>query len=422
MNIPASFHQQRMWFIDHFEKDYLYKGGPVYHNIPLLVKVEAGTTERQLQKAVSKLIDRHEILRTKIIQVGNEVFQSVMKPEEVNIEEVLSCKKGLLEQWEILRATPFLLEEGQLLNIYYNLSGNEGTVLFILHHALVDRASLGIIERDFKLFLLNPDQELPYTLQYSYFSEWQHKMDDDEIDSLIYFWRNKLRNMEVLKFPTDKERVAVHIYEAESMSFELNRSSLLSYCLENDITINALSLAVFKYLLAERSNSTDITIGTLMEVRNSITYSIVGPLDNLVVLRTQVDIKDTLPELAKKVEQSWQEASSYKAMPFDRLVVSLNPQKDMSRTALFDILYHYETTDSEPELTVPSVKCSNQGMGKYDLNLLVKEGKSKVEFILTYNKLYFDLSTIESILQSIQAQFEGILNRESSLLEGVEIF
>ncbi|WP_264523071.1 condensation domain-containing protein [Flavobacterium sp. N502536] len=421
MKLPVSYHQQRMWFIDHFERDYLYEGGPVYHNIPLSLTLKKEVTTNEIYQAFAQLINRHDILRTTIIKEGDQIFQSIKTPEEINIENLLTEQSDLKENQETLRKGFFNFENELLVKAFFERLENQTRILFVFHHAIVDRYSLGILKEDFLSFIAHPKDSLGFTMQYKDFSEWEQAVDPYETETLVAHWRKRLSNLQVLYIPTDTERVPVHIYKAATTAFSFSKDRLQSFAAINGTTSQIVTLAVYKMALAKFSGLSEIVIGTLMDMRNHLTASTVGAIENLVVLQSVLEENTTLAEACTVVANTWNTADLNKGIPFDKLVVEINPKKDMSRTALFDVLYLYDQHNAVTEDQDEPFEYKNQGLGKYDLNLLVQEKETTFDFILTYNDLYFQPGTIAAFLESMENILETAAVHQEEL-RGIALF
>ncbi len=422
MKIPVSYHQQRLWFIDHFEKDYLYEGGPIYHNIPLYFNTDKKKSKDQIKSAFVKLIERHDILRTKIVLEEEQIFQSISSIKEVDISAVLIEQTDLKRKSEELRQKSFDFESDYLIKVYFENTEDGVDFLFIIHHILVDRYSLKKIQKEFLDYIDQQDLLLERTLQYRDFSDWQLAMGEEELDSLISYWRSQLKDLKILCFLTDSERVQVHIYKEQHMVLALDRERILSFCDKKGMTPQVLILAAYKAALSQLTGFSDIAIGTLMNLRNELTDSIIGPVENLVVLRSKLDTNKDVLEIYETVNQTWIEAEKHKTMPFDKLVGIINPKKDMSRTALFDILYVYDAYNEDAGIKKQYIEDFHQGLGKYDFNLLVKEQEYTFDFIMTYNDLYFKPSTTDKLLELTKDLLLETLEKDEELLQDIEIF
>lgn len=423
MKLPVSYHQQRMWFIDHFERDYLYEGGPIYHNIPLSFTIDKEASTAEMYHAFIALVKRHDILRTKIVREGDQIFQVVTTPEEAEIKKLFKEVNDLKDNQETLRKVSFDFENGLLLKAFFEREENHIRILFVCHHTIVDRYSLMILKEDFLSFINHPKDALGFTMQYKDFSEWQQTIDPYETEMLVTYWREKLANIQVLYLPTDTERVPVHIYEAATSAFSFDKDRLQSFAAMQGTTAHMVTLAAYKIGLATFSGLSDIVIGTLMNMRTNLTETTVGAIENLVILRSVIEENSTLSDACTVVDTTWKTAENNKGIPFDKLVVEINPKKDMSRTALFDVLYLYDTYDVVTDEQDQPFEYKNQGLGKYDLNLLVQEKENTFDFILTYNELYFKPETITTFLQMVENILEtATQNQDTDALRGIAVF
>ncbi|MHA7060179.1 amino acid adenylation domain-containing protein [Aquimarina sp. M1] len=416
----SSYHQQRLWFIDHFEKNDLYVGGPIYHNIPLFFKVNKKIEKESIKAAIVKLVESHSILRTGFLKEEDQIFQKISGIDHFASETVCIEELELKNREEELRQKPFDFDSGYLFKIYFDNKDDHTDFLFIFHHAIIDRKSLKIVKKEFTEIIDNADIILDKSLEYRDFSNWQNALTKDDLESLTFYWKSKLKDLQVLYFPTDKEREQVHLYKAKKKKFSLRQDRIDSFCEKSNISQRSLFLAAYKMALVRLTGLSDIVIGTLMDLRTDNTKNIVGPIENLVVLRSFLPTDKGLKELCDIVDQTLIESEDYKTMPFDRLVREINPKKDMSRTALFDILYVYDD-NSQNNSNSDDVKDSNQGWGKYDFNLLVNKNQKEYDLVLTYNGLYFNSNTVESLLNLIQRLLFFIVSGGEAKLKNIPL-
>ncbi|MEM7106521.1 MAG: amino acid adenylation domain-containing protein, partial [Bacteroidota bacterium] len=415
MKITGSYHQQRLWFIDFFEKDYLYDGSPVYHNIPLYVPLEVTLTEESLHQILLKLMGRHEVLRTQLVQKDGQVFQVIPVLSAMDLDSICTEEKGLFEKLTILREKP--LDFKSLFHVYFEQTKTGTHLFFLFHHAIMDRYSIRKVKEELEKFLKQPNEILEDAANFKDFSNWQNALTKDDLEPLLFYWKSKLKNLQVLYFTTDMERKQVHKYESQNVSFTFSKAEIASFCKGNNWSPQVLFLTAFKMALARLTGLTDIVVGTFFDLRNLEGKTLLGPVENLVVLRSLLHMEDTLWETHRIVQEVWEEAETYKTMPFDRLVNVLNPKKDMSRTALFDILYTYEITNNSNDDGINW----NEGWGKYDFNLLVNEHLEAYEIILNYNGLYFYKETAQSLLDLIRRFVEITMQNSDQKLGEIEL-
>ncbi|MEO1625726.1 MAG: amino acid adenylation domain-containing protein, partial [Bacteroidota bacterium] len=422
MKIKSSYHQQRLWFINHFEKDHLYDGNPIYHNVPLAISIKRQVSEVAVRNAFASLLRDHEILRTKlVVEEGSRICQKVVPIEEVDLAKLLVPTEDVFARAELLRSLPF--DDGDfLLRGYYELSEQGCHLFLVLHHAIVDYHSVKKI-RAFFLDALERDVAVPATkiVPYQRFSNWQNELGQDELEPLLFYWKAQLVDNPVLYFPTDHKREHIHVYKSQLLRTEISKDGMARFCDEQGGSIQVFLLAMYKMILSKFTALPDVVLGTVMPLRPESANVLLGPVDNLVVLRSSIDPHKTVAEHHREVMRTWEMAKKYKSMPFDKLVSEINPKKDRSRTALFDLLFQYDVVDSQMDEEEWEINSRNLGWGKYDLNLLVSEKEDSLLLSLTYNGLYFEAYTMKAFLTAYEKLIAESLQKPELLLEEFDL-
>ncbi|NIM15786.1 MAG: amino acid adenylation domain-containing protein [Candidatus Aminicenantes bacterium] len=422
MKVRASYHQERLWFIHQFEYEDLYEFGPRYHNIPLILEIKGALDPHLLEQGLNTVINRHEALRTSMITVENQLFQLVEPGIDITLQvlDLADGSSGLDMALEEARR-PFFLEGQPLIRaVLIKVSTVKHFLVITLHHLVSDRCSLGIIAaelaRCYQALQEGLSPVLPdVPLHYADFSQWQRELPRDFLESLFFYWRRQLTHLTPLELPTRIRRSAIHTFQEGRVSFQLPvrlSTKIKEFCREKSTGNDVLLLAAFKVLLHRYCGQEDITLGTCVDNRHLPgTKSLVGPAANLLVLRTtitgQMSFNTILPNIIHTVEQ----AHKHQDIPFDRLALELNPQKDMSRTVFFDVLFQYR----EKPFQVPPVRGleikyieTNLGWGKYDLNLFIQGGEECFPGVLVYNNDYYDDSFASCFIQHYKVLLESI--------------
>jgi amino acid adenylation domain-containing protein len=429
MKVKASYHQERLWFIDQFEAGNVYDSSPIYHNIPLILEIEGAVDTRVLEQSFRSLIKRHEALHTKIITENNEPLQWIDPQVDFRLEIIdLSGNKDEpghnhplhLAMEKVKR--PFSLAEDLLIRAaFIRITHTKCILAVALHHIISDKFSLSILLGDLLEYYdayLNQRpprlKELP--LQYADFSQWQHQLPAKVIGTLLFYWKRQLSGQPApLELPIDRTRASIHKFEDESLTFTIPPAlseRIKDFSRQNQVSSFVVLLAVLKILFQRYTGQEEIVLGTSVDNRNQPgTDTIIGPIANLLVLRSRLASTSSLNQVLTKVNKTVNNAYKHRDIPFDRLVLELEPNKDMSRTALFDVLFQYE---EKPGLTYTSgnlsisVKETNLGWGKYDLNLLIRED-DVFSGIMVYNKLYYNDTTISRLIDHYVTLLEGTL-------------
>ena len=452
MKIPASYHQERLWFIDTFEAGNLYPSGPVYHNIPILLSITGPLDHRVLEQSIREVIHRHEALRTHIITVDNKPIQSIDTSVEFHlmISEITDNTTGNEQTGPVAVAIeesqrPFLMDKEPLIRARLfqinstdkkDKTSKKSLLLITLHHMIADHHSLGIVIREMLAFynshLEGDEPRLPkLSIQYADFSQWQRQMPAAALKSLLRYWKGQLKGeIQPLELPTDRARAAVHIFHAARQPFTLDESTAGAvgrFAQEQGVGKEAVLLAVFNILLHRYSGQEEVVVGISTKNRTQPgTDTIIGPIANLLPIRTQVSGKSRFHTLLSKINRTAREALKYRAVPFDRLVMEINPHKDMSRTALFDVLFRYEENPFEwpavKDLKIERVEI-NLGWGKYDLNLVIQNKEEEKSFtgIMVYNSDYYQDATIERLIRHYKTLLANLLKDPHRLIDTVSL-
>lgn len=440
LKLRCSFHQERLWFIDKFETANVYPAQPVYHNIPLLLCLEGEIDRARLECGLNKVVRRHGALRTTIRTEEEIPYQWIR--DEIHVP--LSIEDRLHEQFDRRNRVqvdailshcldPMSLDANALLAARLFAFSNHVSVLLVtIHHAVADRRSADIVAAEILTMYealqhsLEPAWDEP-DLQYSDFSEWQRSLTPNDWEPYLFYWKRQLAGrLEILDLPTDKPRAAIHIFNPGQIVFPLNarllgNTSRIAGAL--GLSTKEVFFGAWILLLQRYSSLTEINVGVAMSNRKLAgAYGVVGPVANLVSIRALVDVNCSREEFFAEIKRLLTDADAFQDLPFEPLVLEVAPEPDMSRTALFDVLFAYESPTDLPAvagLAVSKVE-NNLGLGKYDLNLLVKEERDGAAGYLVYNANIYREDTAQrlvhhyaNLLESLAEEFPGeLLNHD----------
>ncbi|MGW1352919.1 amino acid adenylation domain-containing protein [Streptomyces sp. NPDC002409] len=414
---PASAHQERIAFIDRFEKGSLYPASPVYHNLPLFLRLDRAPTTERLQEAVDQVVAAHEALRTDLTTTDDRTVQRVHRharvvahwfdpdpdpdpgPDPEN-EEPGGEVPGTLRRWA---SESFDLDRGPLLRVAVVRPSPGGTTWLALlgHQAVVDRTSLLVVAEDL-LAALNGAA----TTGSSYHAWLAARPERDRRTDLDTRAEDLRGDTDPLRLPERRPRAAVHVYREQSVPLLLpDDLPVTAFAERHGLTRQDVHLAVFAALLGWYSGQEEMVVGVAHHGRGVRDRRVVGPLANLLPLRLLPRADATFDELAMHVGAELAGARKHELAWFDELVRRLDPAKDMSRTALFDVLFTW--ADDPAPLTSPDGAAVGTvepggGHGKYDLHLFLRPdgrggpdgqggpGGQGCAGRLVFNALYFD--------------------------------
>ena len=423
MDFALSPHQERLWFIDQFERGQVYPHPPIYHNLPLVIAGQGELTPDRFQTALTALVERHEVLRTRLDETTVPARQTIASDPEIPFEvselPANQTDDQVIAHLIAANAAPFALHRLPLIRAQFVRLAGEGDggrfwCLITVHHLIADRPSLQLFAREIAA-TLRGESVSPPELHYPDFVAWQQELPADALEALLFYWKWQLRGrIPPLELPTAFPRVAIHTFTAQRHPFtwsETTTRELRRLVTHQATSPTVVAIGLFKILLQRYTQQDEIVIGTsLPNRRQPGTAQLAGPVANLVVLRSNLDGNPSVAEYLQNFSRTFAEAEKHQEMPFDPLVRELSPTPDMSRTALFDVLATAEEQPSDNldggALGALRLIDLNLGHGKYDLALHLQfDATAATTGVVTFNR---DLHQPEFIAQ-LSRYFEALV-------------
>nr|NCS31493.1 AMP-binding protein [Microcystis aeruginosa F13-15] len=423
--LPLSYAQQRLWFLDQLEPN-----SPFY-NISLALHLAGNLQVDVLEKSLQEIIQRHESLRTNFATIeGNPV--QIIKPESnwqltlVNGKDSPKYREEQeIKKWlEIHSHQPFDLANDSLIRAaLLKLSDTEHFLLICLHHIVSDGWSMGVFIEELTTLYnaytkgLEPLlQELP--IQYADFAIWQREYLQGEIrENQLNYWQKQLADAPaLLHLPTDYPRPLQQSFQGDRIKCVLSpelSQGLNKLSREKGVTLFMTLLTTFQTLLYRYTGQTDILVGTPIANRTrSELAGLIGFFVNTLVLRTDLAGNPSFSELLKQVRETATDAYDHQDLPFEMLVEALQPERNMSYTPLFQVMFGLdnEIVDS---IDLEGIKATRQPLefktSKFDLSLSIQVKEAGLTAIWEYNTDLFNQSTIERLSGHFVNLLTGII-------------
>ncbi|HVG21074.1 MAG TPA: condensation domain-containing protein, partial [Blastocatellia bacterium] len=417
-NPPQSFAQQRLWFLDQWNP------GSAFYNVAGALRLSGQLNVEALGRSLNEVVRRHEALRTTFTSDGERPVQ-VISPSLVLPMPLIEVGEGSkAEQEEEVRRhaleeakLPFDLERGPLTRVkLLRLSQSDHVLLVTMHHIICDGWSVGVLVQElaalYDAFLNDRPSPLPdLPIQYADYAIWQREwLQGEARQAQLAYWGQKLSGIpSTLELPSDRPRPLSVSSEGARQPVNLSKSlteELKALSLKEGVTLFITVMAAFKVMLSRYTNQTDIPVGTPIANRNrSELESLIGFFANTLVIRTELSRGMTFSQLLAKVKEVALEAYANQDIPFEQLLERLNPDRDVSRSPLFQVMFALENTPHHPlelaGLTLSEMEIDN-GTAKFDLTLWMEERPEGLSGYFEYNTDLFDSSTLGRMAENFQ--------------------
>ncbi|MFI2352998.1 amino acid adenylation domain-containing protein, partial [Streptomyces sp. NPDC019443] len=427
--LPLSFAQQRLWFLDQMEP------GSAEYNVPTPLPLPGGLDVEALGRALSGVVARHEVLRTRLVVDTDGVPHQVIDPSEpfpLTVVDVSDGPEPMVAARELVLAdavTPFDLSGGSLIRAtLIRVAADEHVLALAMHHVVSDEWSRLILRREltacYEAFRAGePDPLPPLQVQYADFAVWQREwLTGEVLEAQLAYWRAQLLDLPVMELPTDRARPAVRSSAGAVAGFRIARETaeaLRALSRECGVSMFMTLLAAFDVLLGRYAGSDDVVVGTPVANRNRAeTEDLIGFFVNTLVLRTDLSGDPSFTELLGRVRESALGAYAHQDVPFEQLVDELVTERDRSRNPLFQVLFSYVAGENDGddgaagEPRGDADTASEAGAGgdtgssglpvKFDLAVTLGDSSDgALTATIEYSTALFDAVTIERLAEHL---------------------
>jgi amino acid adenylation domain-containing protein len=432
-SIPLSFAQERLWFLEQLDPNQ-----PLY-NEPTALRLRGVLNIGALQKSLNEIVRRHESLRTTFTTTNGQPIQIITPSLNLDLPIVSLQTLSVNEQENSVRSLaieeasqPFDLGTGPLIKVkLLQLSETEYVLLLTMHHIICDRWSFAILLQElitvYQAFSNNqpsPLTELP--IQYADYAVWQKQyLTGEVLEKQTSYWEKQLANSPtLLELPTDHPRPPMMSNRGAKLSFKISpelTQALKELSQQAEATLFITLLTAFKVLLYRYTQQTDILIGTTIAGRNREEIEkLIGFFVNTIVLRTDLDGQPSFRELLRRVREVALGAYAHQDLPFEQLVEKLQPQRSLSHTPLFQVMFQLQNTPNQtlelPGLTWEPLQYHND-TAKFDLSLSMVEAETGLIGNFEYNTDLFTVDTITRMQGHFQTLLAAIVANPDQVIE-----
>ena len=420
---PLSFAQQRLWFLDQYEPD------NILYNIPAAIRLNGALDVPALERSLNEIVKRHEALRTTFAAVSDRPVQIVHKVRDFRLS-VIDLRETSPQEKDATAARltaeearkPFNLAEGPLLRVkLLRLAEDDHVLLITMHHIISDGWSTKVLIREigelYEAHANGREATLPeLSIQYADFAAWQRGwLQGERLEEQLSYWRTQLADAPpLLELPTDRPRPTFKTFHGANVQLSFSKSlsdEIARLSRREGATLFMALFSAFATLLYRYSGQSDILVGTPIANRNRAeTESLIGFFINTLILRTRFTEQMTFRELLGQVRETALDAYAHQDLPFEKLVEELQPERTLSHSPLFQVVFHLQNAVTE-SLSLSGLNMSTMGVetdtAKFDLSLSMAESKEGLFGALNYNTDLFDAATIRRMARHFEQLLEA---------------
>jgi amino acid adenylation domain-containing protein len=432
VEVPLSFGQEQLWFIDQFAP------GMATYNIPLAVRLRGTLDPQAFRRALDALLARHEALRTRLVSVADgSAVQVVDAPAPValpiiDLSEVDSPEVRLRELAQAESDRPFDLAAGPLFRAtLFRLSADHHVLLAVVHHAVFDGWSAEVLLRELGALYEGAASLPDLPIQFGDYALWERdRLRGEALDTLVGYWRKNLDGAATLHLPTDRPRPMLESHRGGVAELRMEPAlgeALRELSKQRGTTLFVTLLTALQVLLHRYSGQDDIVVGTVSANRSRPELApLIGFLVNTLPIRTDLSGDPTFLELLERVRETTVAAYAHQDLPFARLVEALRIERDPSRTPLFGVSFGSADGGTRP-VVAGGVELAfttdyvEPDTAKFDLAFFVNADEHQFVALGQYATDVFDGSIVHRMLAHYQTLLRGVIENPARRLSELPV-
>jgi amino acid adenylation domain-containing protein len=422
----ASFSQERLWFLDQLGF------GNQYH-IPAIGEIKGYLDLMALENSLNWIVSRHESLRTQFRNIDGVAIQYILRDKYANVKLELSNiisetnkeenEKRLIQEFI---SRPFDLKNDLLFRVLLlKREANDYLLCINMHHIISDGWSIKVLIQDLQFaYSAFSEGRVPnienLKVHYSGFSAWQRKQLQNHsiIEKELSYWKDQLEDYTDLNFPTDYPRPSRLSGKGDYKSILFSTSlgnKISDFAKEHRTTSFTIFTALVYTLLSKHAQQTDICIGMPVANRNHPDLeNLIGFFVNTVILRINPNKECLTQNLIELIHKTISDAQEHQQLPVERILELLKPERDLSKTPIFQTLISYTPfTSSEVVLgdAIIFPKLPESNVSKFDLTFsFTQKEDNSVLLAIEYSSELFRDQTITTFCNQLEILAENFIN------------
>src|SRR5579863_9741478 len=425
-----SYAQQRLWFLDQL------RPGNAFYNMPAAVRLKGELAVEALERGIGEVVRRHEVLRTRYVSQQGRAWQQVEEWGGWKLEvEAVGSEEEARERAREEAGRAFDLEQGPVLRTrLLRLDEQDHVLLVTVHHIAADGWSIGVLigelGRLYEAYRRGEESPLAeLEVQYGDYAEWQREWLKGEVrEQQLGYWRKQLAGVKGTELPADRARPGVQSYAGASHSVRLSgelSGKLKELSRREGVTLYMTLLAALQALLSRYTGEEEIVVGTPVANRDRQEIEgLIGFFVNTLVMRGDLSGDPSFRELLGRVRRMALEAYAHQNVPFEQIVEELEPQRDLSRNPLFQVVLQLMNAP-QGEVGLGNLEARVEDAGvrttRFDVEMHVAEVQGSVQVTVIYSTALYEAERMRRMGEHLEVLLEEVVERPATRLRELRL-
>lgn len=401
---PLSPNQKRLYILYQTNKKSLA------YNVPKKYYLGKQANKKLIENVFQKLIERHECLRTSIIEINNEPVQKIHKNVSIKVVENQIEQEYLEKTFEDF-AKPYDLSSAPAMRVSLLDVKNDSYYLFVdIHHLFCDFYSFKILFSEF-IELARGKTLAPIVYNYKDYCQWQFlQLRGTRFEKQENFWIQKFnKSLPELNLPIDFSRPRFQSSEGAQVNFVIDdklTEQIRILARTNNFTLPMVLFGTYSLLLSKISNQDELIIGMPLTGRSKLEFApLIGLFVNTLPIRLKVDNQITIIDFLAYIKYNMVQAIENRDYQFEDIVAKVHKERDLSHHPIFDVLFNFITVNDtviQPDNNHSRIRT------KFDLSFLVTDNAEKLILTFEYCTKLFKPDTIDRFMYNYKEVLEQI--------------
>lgn len=421
---PPSHAQLGLWLIQQASPN------NTAYNIQEAIRLSGPLDLLALDFAITRITERHEILRTRYLPQGEECAQIIdpPRPQSVPILDFQNLKKttrqhavqGVISADSNLAFD--LAHEAATRILVLRMNAVEHVLVLSMHHISSDGASGPIFFEELKHYYASHINGLnetrpPLPIQYGDFSTWQRQaLASHSFSNSENYWRQQLQDSTTsVWLPLDRQRPKRQTFTGKRMTFAIPKvvnEGLAKVAQSCGATLYHVLFSAVAYLMHRYSGQRDFNIGTPTTYRHRLELiNVIGLLLNTLVIRVRVPQASSFEQLVAAVRETLLAAQLHQDFPIEEVIRILNLPRNLSYSPLFNVMFIFHELKGKPialDGLVVTPQALENDTAKFDLTFTMRLFHEGLSCEIEYNTELFEAATIRAMEQCLQTLLRSI--------------